>query len=537
VDVSDVCAASRCRSVDDGGSATGSAGGAEGPREGRGRRLAVLAAAATGFSLGVGFSLFLHSSVVRVNPFAPGRVTPPGDAPSRSLPDLFEPLADEPLPLVERPSAEPDEGAFEDEVALATPAAEPVAAPVEAPVQTQTPAPPVAAVTSPSTAVYATAARRPAPAIGAIVEDELRAGDSLSSSLQRHGISAKTVDLIQRELRPYFDFRRARPGHRFRLVGDADGSLVSFHYRVSDKERYWLESDGDGWKAWRADASVVRRRARLAGTVSTTLFDAVHDLGESPQLASDFAAIFAWDVDFAKAVRPGDEFRILYERNYSPRGEGGIEKYLGPGRILAARYKGAGSEVSAVYYETEPGHGAYYRTDGSSVKQAFLAAPLNFSRITSAFTHARLHPILGIWRPHPGIDYAAPVGTPIWAVANGRVTFAGWAGGYGRLVKIEHAGGYESYYAHMSRFADGLHVGSVVRQKQVIGFVGASGLATGPHVCFRVTKDGNYVDPSRARMPSGDAIPVRQRQEFETVRDHLLAGLGPAPIAATDEAM
>jgi murein DD-endopeptidase MepM/ murein hydrolase activator NlpD len=516
----------------------GASGTGDGPRKRRrGHRFAVLAAAAAGFALGIGFSLLLHSPSVRVSLLAPARVTPRAPAPSSSLPDLFEPLADEALPLVEPPSAEPiDPAAFEDEVAIATPVAEPAAAPVEAPVQTQTPAP-VAAETAPPAPVYTTAVRGPAPSIGAIVEDELRPGDSLSSSLERHGVSAKTVDLIERELRPYFDFRRARPGHRFRLVGDADGSLVSFHYRVSDKERYWLESDGDGFRAWRADASVVRRRARLAGTVSTTLFDAVHDLGESPQLASDFAAIFAWDVDFAKAVRPGDEFRILYERNYSPRGEGGIEKYLGPGRILAARYKGAGREVSAVYYETEPGHGAYYRTDGSSVKQAFLAAPLNFNRITSAFTHARLHPILGIWRPHPGIDYAAPLGTPIWSVANGRVTFAGWAGGYGRLVKIEHTGGYESYYAHMSRFADGLRVGSVVRQKQVIGFVGATGLATGPHVCFRVTKDGNYVDPSRVRMPGGDAIPVRQRQEFETVRDHLLAGLGPAPIAATDEAM
>src|SRR5262249_51230475 len=179
-------------------------------------------------------------------------------------------------------------------------------------------------------------------------------------------------------------------------------SLVSVHYRVSDKERYWLEAGADGWKAGRADASSVRRRARVAGTIATTLFDAVRDLGESPQLASDFAGIFAWDVDFAKSVHPGDEFRILYERNYAPRADGGAGRYLGPGRILAARYKSAaGVERTAVYYETEPGHGAYYRTDGSSVKQTFLAAPLSFSRISSSFTEARLHPILGVWRPHP----------------------------------------------------------------------------------------------------------------------------------------
>ena len=401
------------------------------------------------------------------------------------------------------------------------------------------PAPPAAP--SASTPVDPTAARPAAASmpIDAVVEDELRSGDTLSTALERHGISAATVAVIGRELRPYFDFRRARPGHRFRLVAGAEGSLISFHYRVSDKERYWLEADGEGWKAWRADAGAVRRRARLAGTISTTLFDAVRDLGETPQLASDFVGIFAWDVDFAKSVHPGDEFHILYERNYAPRAEGGgVEKYLGPGRILAASYKNAaGVERSAVYYETEPGHGAYYRTDGSSVKQTFLAAPVNYSYISSTFSHARLHPILGVWRPHPGIDYAAPMGTPIWSVADGRVAFMGWAEGYGRLVKIEHAGGYESYYAHMSRFAPGLAVGKSIRQKQVIGYVGMSGLATGPHVCFRVTKDGSYVDPGRVRMPSGVSIPVRQRQDFETVRDHLLASLRPAAVAATDEAM
>jgi murein DD-endopeptidase MepM/ murein hydrolase activator NlpD len=388
-----------------------------------------------------------------------------------------------------------------------------------------------------SPAPSSTASGPPAP-IDTVVEDELRTGDTLSSSLLAHGISAATVAVIERELRPYFDFRHAHPGHRFRLVAGANGSLVSFHYRVSEKERYWLEADAEGWKAWRADAAAVRRRARIAGTIATTLFDAVRDLGESPQLASDFAGIFAWDVDFAKSAHAGDEFRILYERNYAPRADGGVERYLGPGRILAARYKSTGGEeLSAVYYETEPGHGAYYRVDGRSVKQTFLAAPLSFSRISSTFTQARLHPILGVWRPHPGIDYAAPIGTPIWSVGDGRVAFMGWAGGYGRLVKIEHASGYESYYAHLSRFAPGLAPGKSVHQKQVIGYVGMSGLATGPHVCFRVTRDGSYVDPAKVRMPSGAAIPARERQDFETVRDHLLASLRPASIAATDEAM
>jgi murein DD-endopeptidase MepM/ murein hydrolase activator NlpD len=372
-----------------------------------------------------------------------------------------------------------------------------------------------------------------------VVEAEIARGETLASALAGHGVSAGTVAVIARELRPHFDFRRARPGHHYRLERDAQGALVSFEYRVSPLEQFGLRARGDGrgYETWRSQRDLLRQQVRLAGVVSTTLYDAIRDLGESPQLAADFASIFAWDVDFARAIQRGDEFRMLYERTYAPRAEGDALRYLGPGRILAARFKSGAREVEAVYYETEPGHGAYYRRDGTSVKQTFLAAPLDFSRITSSFTTARFHPILRVTRPHPGIDYAAPHGTPVWAVADGRVKHAGWAGGFGRLVKIQHADGYETYYAHLSRFASNLRVGSTVRQKQLVGYVGSSGLSTGPHVCFRITKNGRYVNPSSVRLPSGDRVPVRQRQDFETVREARLAQLGPAPIGATQEAM
>jgi murein DD-endopeptidase MepM/ murein hydrolase activator NlpD len=370
-----------------------------------------------------------------------------------------------------------------------------------------------------------------------VVEAEIGRGDTLASALARQDVPAGIVAVIARELRPHFDFRRARAGHGFRLERDGQGDLVSFEYRVSALERFGLRAKGEGFEAWRSQSGLLRQQARLAGVVSTTLYDAVEDLGERPQLAADFANIFAWDVDFAKAIKSGDEFRVLYERTYAPRtGEDGL-RYVGPGRILAARFKSTAREVEAIYYETEPGRGGYYRLDGTSVRQAFLAAPLHYSRISSSYTTARFHPILRVTRPHPGIDYAAPSGSPVWAVANGRVAHVGWAGGFGRLVKIEHADGYTSYYGHLSRFAEGLRVGSTVRQKQVLGSVGSSGLSTGPHVCFRITKNGKYVNPQTVRMPSGDRIPADQRQDFETVRESRLAQLGPAPIVATHEAM
>ncbi|MCX5738626.1 MAG: M23 family metallopeptidase [Proteobacteria bacterium] len=372
-----------------------------------------------------------------------------------------------------------------------------------------------------------------------VVEGQIARGDTLAKSLSSQGLSKGAVSQIQRELKDKYDFRRAKAGHGYRVTLDPKGALVSFHYTVSKTEHYWLENDGKSWNAWREEADVRREQKKIAGIVTTSLHDAIEDLGgaENSRLANDYAGIFAWDLDFSRGIQQGDQFRILYERTFAPQGKG-RERNLGPGRILAARYHGGGGELQAIYYETEPGRGGYYRNDGTSVQGQFLAAPLNFSRITSEFTHARFHPILHKVRPHPGIDYAAPVGTPIWSVANGVVSYAGWMNGYGRLVKVTHSDGYESYYAHMSSFASGLRVGQPVRQKQVIGYVGSSGLSTGPHVCFRVTKDGEYVDPSRARMASSvERIPKEQWAAFKATRDRRLSELGPAPIIATDEAM
>lgn len=372
-----------------------------------------------------------------------------------------------------------------------------------------------------------------------VVEGQIARGDTLAKSLARQGLSKGAIAQIQREMKGKYDFRRAKVGHRYRITMSPKGALLSFHYTVSKTEHYWLENDGKSWNAWREESDVRREQKKIAGIVTTSLSDAIEDIGgaENARLANDYAGIFAWDLDFSRGIQQGDQFRILYERTFAPQGKG-RERNLGPGRILAARYHGGGGELQAIYYETEPGRGGYYRPDGTSVQGQFLAAPLNFSRITSEFTRARFHPILRRTRPHPGIDYAAPVGTPIWAVANGVVSYAGWMSGYGRLVKVKHANGYESYYAHLSRYATSLRVGQPVRQKQVIGFVGSSGLSTGPHVCFRVTKDGEYVDPARARIASTvERIPKSQWVAFKATRDRRISELGPAPIIATDEAM
>jgi murein DD-endopeptidase MepM/ murein hydrolase activator NlpD len=368
-----------------------------------------------------------------------------------------------------------------------------------------------------------------------ITRGALAAGDSLASALGREGIAPDVVHVISRELSHLFNFRRAQPGHRYRLVRDAEGALVSFRYQISSVDSYVLRRAGDGWTAAKEQVELRPQVARIAGLVTSSLHAAVVALGERGQLANDFADIFAWDVDFSRSVRPGDEFAILYERLYrSDEDEGDV--YVRPGRILAARYKGEMGEHSALYFELEEGRGGYYRPDGRAVERQFLLAPVRYTRISSRFSSARLHPILKITRPHHGIDYVAPAGTPLWSVADGRVLYRGWAGGFGNLVKIRHNNGYVSYYAHLSRFAKGLAVGQTVHQKQVIGYVGKTGLATGPHVCFRIAKDGQYVDPRRLQTPAGDPVPPELLASFQVTRDVLLAELDAGPLVAAEEA-
>ena len=208
-----------------------------------------------------------------------------------------------------------------------------------------------------------------------------------------------------------------------------------------------------------------------------------------------------------------------------------------PGQILAARYIGAAGDHTTVYYESDDGVPGYYRGDGSAMERQFLAAPLNYSRISSNYSAARRHPILKLTRPHHGIDYAAPEGTPLWSVADGTVIYVGWGGGFGKLVKIRHNNGYVSYYGHLSSFTKGLHVGQQVEQKQTVGFVGHTGLATGPHVCFRVAKNGRYLNPRAVESPPGDPISESEWHRFQVARDALLVEMSGGDLLAMELSM
>jgi murein DD-endopeptidase MepM/ murein hydrolase activator NlpD len=404
----------------------------------------------------------------------------------------------------------------------------------------------------PTAAEQATAAEGPAAVAAAPVanpavltaiqvriytEGDLRRGETIALALDRQDVSPQLVNELATALRPVFDFRYARAGDHYRLAQDEHGRITDFDYRRSEFERYTLRRDGDELVAARIEPELKVEQARVAGVISTNLYDAVEALGESAELAHDFAEIFAWDVDFSRAVRPGDEFLMLYERRYLT-GDHGKQRYVGAGRILAARYSSVmGEEHSAVYYEHETGRGGYYRADGSAVERQFLQAPLTYRRISSTYSMARVHPITGQRRPHLGIDYAASSGTPVWAVANGRVMFRGWLGGLGKCVKIRHENGFESWYGHLSRYP-ALGLGQRVRQKQVIGYVGSTGLSTGPHLHFALIKNGRLVNPSSMHAASAPPIPRQRMSEFATARDGLLQALDPKAMrVVTNEAL
>lgn len=374
------------------------------------------------------------------------------------------------------------------------------------------------------------------PGLAVVTKGKLRSGQPLGAALRAQGVEAGVVHVIDRQMRPVFDFRHSRPGDQYRLTQRPNGEILSFSYSTSPEEVHRMEREADGFRVWSEQRELHTRQARIAGVIETSLYESIRNLGERAQLARDFADLFAWDVDFSRGVQPGDDFQVLYERLYRID-EDGVEDYVRPGRILAARYRNDAGLHTAYWFEDQEGGGRYYRADGTSLERAFLAAPLQYSRISSRFTSARHHPILKITRPHYGIDYAAPEGTPIWAVAEGTVIYRGWGGSFGNLIKIRHRNGYVSYYSHLSGFEKGLRVGQRVEQKQVIGRVGHTGLATGPHVCFRVAKDGRYVDPMSIRSPAGKSVPDELWIDFQIVRDSLIADLEGGTLAATEEAL
>lgn len=375
----------------------------------------------------------------------------------------------------------------------------------------------------------------PAPAGSTlrVITGHVSAGGTVSGSLRARGVSPRTVSQIALAMLPIFNFRYARAGDFFSLIEDGEGNLLSFEFQRGRSDIYRIErGPGGELAALRERVPLERRVQQLAGVVRTSLFESILELGEHPDLVNAFADVFVWDFDFDRQTRPGDEFRMLFEKFYDREG------FVRYGTVLGGQYRSGDRELVAVYFEDADGYGDYYTPEGHAMRRAFLRAPVRYSRISSRYSHSRLHPVLKVRRPHHGVDYAAPLGTPVWAVADGVVQYVGWNGGFGRLVRVRHANGYVSYYGHLSSFQKGLKTGARVKQKDVIGYVGTSGLSSGPHLDYRLKVNGRFVDPLKVRFPKGEPIRVEARSDFEEVKQARLAALaGASPPLVLEAAM
>ncbi len=340
----------------------------------------------------------------------------------------------------------------------------------------------------------------------------IKPGDAFGTALDTVGVPPDISQQIIRTLRGTLDFRRIRPHDAFSALVSREGELLEFTYERGSAEVYSIEVVDGKWIPLKKQKEYERRLALVQGEVSSTLFEAVVAAGESPELIMNFVDIFAWEIDFSIMTRKGDRFLVLVEKLFD-RGS-----FFGYGRIYHARYVNQGQEHAATYFEAPDGFSGYFDREGRNLRKAFLRAPLNFRYISSGFTSSRFHPVLGKKRSHRAIDYAAPTGTPIWSVADGVITDIGWMGGAGRAIRIRHANGYTTSYSHLSRFAKGMRKGTKVRQQQIIGYVGATGLATGPHLHYVLKVNGTPVNPARVKLPAGDPVPRKYLTRFQEER-------------------
>jgi murein DD-endopeptidase MepM/ murein hydrolase activator NlpD len=346
-----------------------------------------------------------------------------------------------------------------------------------------------------------------APAAPEPVEVTLERGETLETALRRGGIERAEAAAIVAGLRGSVNMRRLAPGERLTVKPGFRGGSPEITWIRSPAERYEIRSTGESWTVEAVRPDVDTRVVAVAGEVRDSLFASMERLGESANLTARLVSLFEWDFDFAADSLPGDRFRFLVEKRYVG------DELLGYGDILVAQYVTAGRPVlTSVAFREAGGRPDYYDAAGRSVRKMFLRAPLDFTRITSGFSHARHHPILGGLRPHLAVDYGAPVGTPVRAVADGVVRQAGWDGGFGLSISLRHARGYDTMYNHLSRLD--VKRGERVRQRQVIGRVGTTGLSTGPHLDYRVRKAGVFVNPLGEKFIPGAPVPAHRREAF-----------------------
>jgi len=354
-----------------------------------------------------------------------------------------------------------------------------------------------------------------------IIKGTIAQGDT-ATALLKDFFSAAELHELGQQCKPVFPLSRLSAGQSYRLCL-SDDAFERFEYDIDRNEQLIISREAENFSVEKIPIPYTTEVARVRGTIESSLFEAVTSTGESDVLAMNLADIFAWDIDFILDIRKGDSFQALVEKRYR---EG---QPAGYGRILAAEFTNHGTTFQAFLYQDGDRRADYYDADGQSLRKAFLKAPLSFSRISSGFTTRRFHPITKTWKSHPAIDYAAPTGTPIKSVGDGVIIRKGYTKGNGNYVKIRHNSSYETIYLHMKGFAKNISKGKRVAQGQRIGYVGSTGLATGPHLCFRMYKNGAPVNPQRVKAPAVQPVDKANLADFTVQAKALMTQLTDQP--------
>jgi murein DD-endopeptidase MepM/ murein hydrolase activator NlpD len=339
-------------------------------------------------------------------------------------------------------------------------------------------------------------------------EERIGRGDSLPGLLSRLGVNAADTRAFLDAARENKALARLVPGRTVLARVSSGGQLLLFRYLASDENLVSVTRAGGQFKAEQRQVALESRLIMRSGKIQGSLFGATDAADVPDRIASEMAEAFSGDIDFHRDLRRGDHFSVVYEALYF---DGQLIK---TGRLMAAEFVNQDKAHRALYFKDAQGREGYYTPDGQSMKRAFLKSPMPFTRISSGFSNARYHPVLKEWRAHKGIDYAAPSGTPVRAIADSVVNFVGKQGGYGNLVVLNHQGAYSSAYGHLSRFGKGVKRGARVSQGQIIGYVGATGLATGPHLHYEFRVGGVQKNPLALKLPTSYPLDARAKNQF-----------------------
>jgi murein DD-endopeptidase MepM/ murein hydrolase activator NlpD len=339
--------------------------------------------------------------------------------------------------------------------------------------------------------------------------ERVQRGDTIVELLRRLKVDDMAASNYLRGGRAAASLQQLSSGKVVQAETRADGSLIALRYKSNNGRQVVIEKTSDGFSTRTIEVQTEKRILMRTGLINSSLFAATDAAGLSDAAANQLADIFSGDIDFHRDLRKGDRFAVIYEMNYS---EG---EPVSTGNILAAEFINQGRQYKALYYETSQNHGSYFSPDGKSMRKAFLRSPIEFSRVSSGFKLSRFHPVLNTWRSHKGVDYAAPTGTKVKVTADGTIDFIGKQGGYGNVVMVNHQGRYSTVYGHLSGFASGLRRGQRVSQGDIIGYVGMTGLATGPHLHYEFKINGQQHDPLRVALPDAKPISALQKAQFQ----------------------